>query len=110
MRAREFIYESRIIVNEILMNNSEWAKTEIDKKTKKEKLKYLEPFLQAAEDQSIFSFGYMKSIKDPKTGEPTRVVDKDKNFEGIIDNPLILIKQIKKLYLFLIQPHYYNLN
>lgn len=98
MRAREFIYESRIIVNEILMNNSEWAKTEIDKKTKKEKLKYLEPFLQAAEDQSIFSFGYMKSIKDPKTGEPTRVVDKDKNFEGIIDNPLILIKQIKNAF------------
>ena len=97
MRACEFITESKIIVNEILMNNSEWGKTELDKKTKKEKLKYLEPFLQAAEDQSIFSFGYTKSIKHPKTGKPQQVVDKDKNFEGIIINPLVLIKQIKNV-------------
>jgi hypothetical protein len=98
MRAREFITESKVVINEILMNNSEWGKTELDKKTKKEKLKYLEPFLQAAEDQSIFSFGYYKSIKHPKTGKPTQVVDKDKNFEGIIVNPLDLIKQVKSTF------------
>jgi hypothetical protein len=97
MRAHEFLTESRVI-NEILMNNSEWAKTEIDKKTKKETLKYLTPFLQAAEDQSIFSFGYTKSIKDTKTGKPKQVVDKDKNFEGIIDNPLDLIRQVKSTF------------
>jgi len=96
MRAHEFLFESRVAVNEILMNNSEWAKTDIDKKTKKETLKYLTPFLQAAEDNSIFSFGYYKSIKHPKTGKPTQVVDKDKNFEGIIVNPLDLIKQVKR--------------
>jgi hypothetical protein len=87
MRAREFISESRIILSEILMSNTEWSKG--DNK------KYLAPFLQALEDNSVFSFGYAKSIKNPKTGKAQRVIDKDKNFEGIILNPQALIKQIK---------------
>jgi hypothetical protein len=89
MRAREFITEStsRIILSEILMSNTEWSKG--DNK------QYLAPFLQALEDESVFSFGYAKSVKNPKTGKAQRVIDKDKNFEGIILNPQNLIKQIK---------------
>lgn len=92
MRAREFLSESRVI-NEVLMSNTEWGKINPKDNT----LKYLEPFLQTLEDDnnSIFSFGFMKAIKDPKTGKSKRVVEKDKNFEGIIINPLVLIKQIK---------------
>ena len=88
MLIREFLSESKkIILSEILMSNTEWSKG--DNK------KYLAPFLQALEDDSVFSFGYAKSIKNPETGKSQRVIDKDKNFEGIILNPQVLIKQIK---------------
>jgi hypothetical protein len=88
MHISDLITESKkIIINEILMNNSEWAKGDYDK--------YLQPFLQTLSDgDNIFGFGFSKSVKDPVTGKPKQIIDKTKNFDGIINNSEVLIKQI----------------
>lgn len=88
MRAYEFLKESKTILSEILMNNKEW--------TKNDNKKYLEPFLQALEDESVFSFGFSKTVRDTETGKTKFTIEKDKNFEGIILNPSTVINQINR--------------
>jgi hypothetical protein len=74
MRAREFLSESRISLIEVMMTNTEWAKT--DTKNKK-KLKYIENLIDGLSIGQVFSFEYG-----------------GKRFPGIIQNPEIVAKQV----------------
>jgi hypothetical protein len=75
MRAREFINESKVVINEILMKDSgqdnDWKKS-----------KYYEPFLEGMLEGTLYAFG----IKEKKATKKTAAVEKQ-NFLGKILNP-----------------------
>ncbi len=65
MRAREFISESRLLLNEVMMTNKEWMKE-----------KYVDSFIDGLDNEQVYAFEFPKGNK----------------FEGIIQNPE-LVKQ-----------------
>ena len=74
MRAREFITESRVVINEILMKDSgqdnDWKKK-----------KYYEPFLEGIQEGMVYAFG----IKEKKATKKAAGIAKQ-NFLGKILN------------------------
>jgi hypothetical protein len=65
MRAREFITESRSLLNEVMMTNAQWMKE-----------KYVDSFVDGLDNEQVYAFEFPKGNR----------------FEGIIQNP-DLVKQ-----------------
>ena len=60
MRAREFLKESRLLLSEGMMTNSQWMKE-----------KYIDSFIDGLENQQVYAFEFPKGNR----------------FEGVIQNP-----------------------
>lgn len=67
MRAKEFLTESRIVINEVMMTNAQWMKE-----------KYVDSFIDGLENQQVYAFEFPKGTR----------------FEGIIQNPRLVIQAV----------------